>query len=450
MNSFSESRDLDSSRTAVDTLLAHTSGHDQQVALLKNLTQKHLSIGSDYLYWKLAEVDEPQANSYYQTLVQNYPQSDYAPESAWRLLWPLLNSGDSNGFMSQAQRYLSQYPYARSAPKALFWMGKLQEAAKPMEATADYEQLLERYPTSYYAFRAQGRLSVLAKGKADPGWATKAQRSDYPPAETRLNALDIMPSAEQLGEGDLGRSLRSQTRELQAIGAADDVLLIVGEAMHGQIPPAVSSWAEQTDGDKSKGLRLMRDALEKLTRDRFTAEMSRHEKLKPVGTPDELKLLYPVYFPEPVRAGGVKNQIDPYLIEALMREESYFNEFAISGSNARGLMQLLPATAQDVASWESLPSFKTGDLFVPEVNIKLGSRYLGYLHQLFNGNPMPAVGAYNGGPNAMKRWVYASADFAHDPDMFVERIPYEQSRDYIKKVFAGYWNYTRLYSKTSL
>jgi soluble lytic murein transglycosylase len=440
-----EAKDDDSAHAAVDAILAHTPDATQQVATLNTLAQQHLKIGGDYLLWKLAEADSSNANSHYQTLVQDYPQSDYAPESGWRLLWPVLNSGNTSSYLSQAQHYLSQYPYARSAPKALFWIAKLQEGPKPLEATAAYNRLMEQYPSSYYAFRAKGRLKVLTGGKPDSGWVTSATRSDYPPTETDLNGLDILPSPEQFADGELGRVLRSQARELQAIGAADDVRLLVGESLHGDLPPAVASWAEQVSGDRAKGMRTIRDALDKQTKAVFLANANNTRSVKPAGTPDEMKLLYPVYFSQPVLDFGSKNKVDPYLIQALMREESYFNEFAISGSNARGLMQLLPTTARDVAGWENLPHFQTSDLFVPEVNIRLGSRYLGYLHQLFNGNAMPAVGAYNGGPNAMKRWVSSSTVLASDPDMFVERIPYEQSRDYIKKVFAGYWNYTRLY-----
>jgi len=445
-----DAKDTDSAHAAIDAILAHTPDAKQQIATLNTLSQQHLKIGGDYTLWKLAEIDDEKANGYYQTLTQNYPQSDYAPESGWRLLWPLLNNGDNANYMSQAQRYLSQYPYARSAPKALFWMAKLLEPTKPLEATTAYQRVLDQYPGSYYAFRAKGRLQVLTGGKKDSGWLTNAQRTDYPPTETDINGLDIMPPADQFAAGELGRVLRNQARELQAIGAPDDVRLIVSESLHGELPPAVASWAEQAAGDRAKGMRTIRDALEKQTKELFLANAANHQALKPAGTSSELKLLYPVYFSAPVHSFSGKNKVDPYLIQALMREESYFNEFAISGSNARGLMQLLPTTAKDVAGWENMPRFQTSDLFVPEVNIRLGSRYLGYLHQLFNGNAMPAVGAYNGGPNAMKRWVSSSTILASDPDMFVERIPYEQSRDYIKKVFAGYWNYTRLYCATNL
>jgi soluble lytic murein transglycosylase len=125
-----------------------------------------------------------------------------------------------------------------------------------------------------------------------------------------------------------------------------------------------------------------------------------------------------------------------------MREESYFNPLAVSGSNAMGLMQLMPTTASEVARWEAMPSFQPMELFVPEVNVKLGSRYLKHLHELFQGNSMLAVGSYNGGPNAVKRWLSVAQK---DPDWFVESIPYEQTRTYIKKVFTSYWNYRQLY-----
>jgi soluble lytic murein transglycosylase len=207
----------------------------------------------------------------------------------------------------------------------------------------------------------------------------------------------------------------------------------------------VESWVQQASGDRAKGLRTIRDALA----DRMKTALqgngdNRATAPQASGTSDELKLLYPVYFPDSIADAGRRNGVDPLLIQSLMREESYFNEFAISTSNARGLMQLLPATASDIAHWEGMP-FRTADLFKPDVNVRLGSRYLAFLHEKFNGNSMPAVGAYNGGPNAMARWVRNSPYFSSDPDMFVERIPYEQSRDYIKKVFGSYWNYQRLY-----
>lgn len=429
-------KDNDEAKKAIDTIAGYSAS---PAATLRALSSKHLKTGGDYILWKLAELDPGNANAYLQALLKDYPLSDYAPESNWKQLWPLLAAGQNDAYIEHARAFLGRYGYARSASKALFWIGKLQEKSNPAEATRTYERLLSQYPTSYYAFRASGRLQVLTRNRPDPGWLTHEDRG-YPPDDSDPNLLSIMPPAGQFGGN--GQNRRDAAVELQAIGAGEDVRLFVQEAT-GNLPPAVQSWVEQVGGDRAKGLRTIRDALEKQTKDDFLA--SGNKSVRPQGTKDELRLLYPIYFPEPIRQAGQRNELDPLLIQSLMREESYFNEFAISSSNARGLMQLMPATARDVAGWESLPGFTIASLFTPEVNIRLGSRYLAHLHQLFNGNSMPAVGAYNGGPGAMKRWIQSSPYFTEDPDLFVERIPYEQSRDYIKKVFTSYWNYTRLY-----
>lgn len=442
-----QAKNLEEARTAIDTVLAHSASADDKKALLATLTTQPLTFGGDYILWKLAELDTEQAAAHYRQLLQRYPSSDYAPESGWQLLWPLLNNGQNTTFIQQGQQYLSRYPYSKAAPKVLFWIAKLQEKSSPAESTRAYQNLVQQYPTNYYAFRAKGRLKILTEGKADPGWPTLASRPDYGNIHLDLNTLDILPPAEKFGAGDLGWHRRGAAKELQRIGAAEDLRLLATETM-GTIPPTIESWAAQVSGDRAKGLRAIRDGLDKQVKDSFIN--SGGKSIQPAGTRDELKLLYPVYFSDIISGVGSKNRLDPFLIQALMREESYFNEFAISGSNARGLMQLLPSTAKEVAGWEGMPSFQTGDLFSPAVNIRLGSRYLSHLHELFNGNSMPSVGAYNGGPNAMKRWVQGSTSFASDPDLFVERIPYEQSRDYIKKVFTSYWNYSRLYSTSTL
>lgn len=437
-------KDMETLRDGVDTILANEPPA-RHTTVLKALADRRLPLGGDYILWKLAEADPTHAEARYQALLRTYPKGDYAPESAWRLLWPTLSAGNTDVYIAGAKSYLSRYPYARSAPKALFWIARLSEKSSPTAAMEAYNRLLDQYPASYYAFRAEGRLAVLRDGKTDPGWPTLAGRADYPPEAMNLNTLDILPPVARFGAEERGSMLRSEARELQLIGAAEDVRLLVGEAL-GKLPPAVESWAAQVSGDRPKGLRIIREALDERAKEAFiAASLSGSASTNTIPTTDEMKLLYPLCFAELISMSSAKNTLDPYLVQALAREESYFNEFAISTSDARGLMQLLPSTAQDVAGWESLSAFQTRDLFLPEVNIQLGSRYLAHLHGLFNGNAMPAVGAYNGGPAAMQRWVRTSPDFSGNPDMFVERIPYEQSRDYIKKVFAGYWNYTRLY-----
>ena len=456
----------DETTEAVDAILAATSSTERKISLLKTIHAKPLAFGGDYPLWKLAELAPSSlSNGYYRQLLDQFPQGDYAPESGWHLLWPLLTSGQGHEYVTQARHYLERYAYARSAPKVLFWVGKVLEKSNPPEAAATYQQVRDQYPSSYYAFRAEGRLKAIAGGESDPGWLTEPENSGYPGFSTNINTLDLMPPPERFSMGLAGHNLRAEASELQHIGVPEDVRLFVSEAL-GELPPAVSSWIEQASGDRAKGIRTLRTALDSQAREAFhlTGKMTEPNSpslmMPPSGTaansslfsadtltPDAMKLLYPLYFADVIAQAGKRQKLDPFLVQALMREESYFNEFAVSGSNARGLMQLLPATAADVAQWEDLRSFKTADLFLPETNIRLGSRYLSHLHTLFHQNSMPAVGAYNGGPGAMSGWVRASSVFTSDPDMFVERIPYGQSRDYIKKVFAAYWNYRRLYTQ---
>jgi soluble lytic murein transglycosylase len=435
-------KNMDEFREALDLVLNHSGSAG--LSLLRKLEGQALPVGGDYVLWRLAELEPSRSTTLYAQILARYPESDYAPESGWNLLWPLLNSGRRLEYLTQAQRYIERYPYARSAPKALFWIGKLQEKSSPLLAKETYQKLVQQYPNNYYAFRAQGRLRALS-GNSDPGWVTFAGRQDYPVQLMDIKQLDILPPAAAFEPGERGRRLRELAKELVAIGVPEDVNLLLSSVM-SEVPASVQSWSAQLTGDRAKGLRLMREAHEAQAKAAFLSGRS-----TPPRVPEsEWKLLYPLYFNDLIKDAGAKAGLDPFLVQALMREESYFNEFAISSSNAQGLMQLLPSTAKEVAAWEALASFKTGDLFTPAVNIRLGTRYLGFLHQQFKGNSMLSVGAYNGGPGAMKRWVQNSDCLYSDPDLFVERIPYAQSRDYIKKVFASYWNYTRLYAKSAI
>lgn len=435
--------DMIQAREGVDLVLAQAPGKTPaRTLMLARLRALQLPMGGDYVLWKSSEVAPHEAMGYYQQIVQAYPQGDYAPESAWRLLWPLWLQGRYEAYQAGARAYLERYPYARSASKALFWLAKAQEKTQPEQAIQSYRQVLELYPTSYYAFRATGRLKALVEHKPDPGWRLSHALPAYPPALDTSDTPRILPPSAEFGSTGVGERRYEAAQELLAIGATEDVKLLVSEAT-GQVSPAIRSWAEQRGGNRAPGIRVMRDALEARARTQF--EQSADRVYRPVGTLDELRLVYPVHFSDEIAQMAGRARLDPYLVQSLMREESYFHEFAISSSNALGLMQLLPSTAAEVAGWEKLTGFKSQDLFVPAVNTRLGTRYLAHLHELFNQNAMPAVGAYNGGPNAMKRWIQASAHFQSDPDLFVETIPYEESRQYIIKVFGSYWNYVRLY-----
>jgi tetratricopeptide (TPR) repeat protein len=134
---------------------------------------------------------------------------------------------------------------------------------------------------------------------------------------------------------------------------------------------------------------------------------------------------------------------DPFLMLALVREESRFDPFAISRSGAIGLAQIMPATGAMIAEELGYQDFHTQNLFDVETNLKFGSFYLKKMITRF-GNPEYALAAYNAGPHRVTEWL---SRLDHNSlDEFVENIPFSETRKYVKRVLATYWSYSRIYS----
>ncbi|MCS7173403.1 MAG: lytic transglycosylase domain-containing protein [Armatimonadetes bacterium] len=128
--------------------------------------------------------------------------------------------------------------------------------------------------------------------------------------------------------------------------------------------------------------------------------------------------------------------VDPLLLLAVMREESRFDPQAVSHAGAVGLLQLLPATAREL---DATVDFR--DLLSPAVNLRLGARYLAEQLQRFKDLRL-ALAAYNAGPGAARAFA---AGGIRDPDEFVERIPYAETRTYLRRVLQSYGIYRWLY-----
>lgn len=437
---------------------------DQMQSVLKPLHQQAFPTGADAIAWTLAQLDAANAPAYYQRLLKAYPDSPYAPESQWALLRPLVLAGNWATFQPKGQAFLKRYAYAAAAPKVAFWLGKAAEQqGQYPEAQRHYQRVLSDYPYTYYAMRAFGRLQELKTGQPDGGWpvlayeqsnyteqvgtaepetvaAAAAQVTPLPPTSATTGQADaslgFTPTLEAIPTGILATvaaspNSRPLVDELGAIGASTDLRLWLQE--RGQEPSAaLEAWHAQQQGHTDQGIRLLRDSL-----------LAKANEVKQLS-PDALRVLYPLPYTDTIATFARDHRLDPYLVQSLMREESFFNRLAVSSSNAMGLMQLLPSTASEVAGWEGM-GFQAVQLFVPEVNVQLGTRYMQYLFKQLN-HPMFSVGAYNGGPGAMQRWLKeAPPEYKVDLDRFVEAIPYEQTRTYIQKVFGSYWVYNLLY-----
>jgi soluble lytic murein transglycosylase len=141
--------------------------------------------------------------------------------------------------------------------------------------------------------------------------------------------------------------------------------------------------------------------------------------------------VYPEPFASGVRALEAEHALPRGLIHAIMRQESAFDPAIVSPASAVGLMQLMPATAKQAASEISLP-FDEADLVRPDVNLRLGAFYMAKLSKMFQGNVALTAAAYNAGPRAVSHWVEAGSD--NEIDLWVARIPFDETRNYVARV----------------
>jgi len=142
--------------------------------------------------------------------------------------------------------------------------------------------------------------------------------------------------------------------------------------------------------------------------------------------------------------------VDPALVYAIMRQESAFNAEATSPAGARGLMQLMPATARFTASLEGVRGVDKGSLYNPELNVALGQRFLRYLleHPEIEGNLFRLAVAYNAGPGNLSKWD-RKVQHNGDPLLFIESLPARETRGFVQRVLANLWIYRMRFGQPS-
>jgi soluble lytic murein transglycosylase len=150
---------------------------------------------------------------------------------------------------------------------------------------------------------------------------------------------------------------------------------------------------------------------------------------------------YPLVYSAPVSQYTSANALSEGLIYALMRAESGFSPAIKSPAGAIGLMQLMPATAKATARESG--TFNPQNLVIPDYNIKLGTRHFRDLLKEYDGDVVYSIAAYNAGANAVDRWRKGFKGLKKDE--FIESIPYQETRDYVKKVYASAATYRKLY-----
>ncbi|MGF1536829.1 MAG: transglycosylase SLT domain-containing protein [Elainellaceae cyanobacterium] len=372
----------------------------------------------------LERLDSPQsASQVRQTILQQYGDSDTAAELRWVQAQRAAEAADLVTAWRWATEIVKQNPENEYAPAAAFWVGRwASQLGKPEEAKMAYEYVLRTYPESYYAWRSATSLGwdvgdfATARHK-QPTLAPSAARSPLPTGSETLQVLY------QLGQDQDAWALwqveyDNPVQPTVAQQMTDGLLRLgVGDNLEGIFMLSSLDWrAESTDefseADAKASLAYWRG-------------------------------LYPFPFRPLIEAWSTEYRLNPALVTALIRQESRFEPEIQSSADAKGLMQVIPPTAEWVAGQLGLSDYQ---LTNPEDNIQLGTWYLNYTHEEYGDNSLYAVASYNAGPGNVADWI-ARFDTS-DPDRFIARIPFSETKGYVQSVFENYWNYLRLYNPT--
>jgi soluble lytic murein transglycosylase len=367
-------------------------------------------------------------------MAEDYPDGDMTLEGVFRLAVRQLEKRDFNTAVQVLERARSLEKPERKKPR-IEELGREQyflarariESGEVERGLAEYEQLIRDYPLSYYMLHAFTRLHTADSSRAQALLAAAQQRAAAEPF--------IFDLPRSLDQARFNRAL-----ELLRVGdieAASPELSFLG-LDKAEVAPRVL-WGTALLYQRAGAARASSQ----------TARLLQPEWLQRWPT-DEWSKAWQLAYPRPyeriVSQEATKSGVAESLIYAVMREESAFDPAAVSPANAYGLMQLIEPTARHYAKESGIPANPRA-LLLPWVNIALGSRVLAKFSGMFPDNSLLAVPGYNAGPGRPKQWLkeLGSTDF----DVWVELIPFRETRHYTKRVLASRATYDYLYETQS-
>jgi len=338
-------------------------------------------------------------------------------ENLWTLGWIHILARKDADAIRAFDLYLKRYPDADYTSNALFWSAKVHgRNGRTSQRDASFNTLIRLYPYSYYSYRARSNLGLPMEvaNQINSGFAFPLTENTGAVEDSRLRTIRELMEIGLYAEG---------AREMQRLAAErpDDKMLAFTLA---------ELYVEAGEPLKANVL------LQKNFRD-----IVRHG-----GTnvpPRFWEILYPRQHWRSIEAAAVRSAIDPHLITAIIRQESGFDPSVVSNAGAVGLMQIMPQEASRIAQKANLPAITREELFDPQKNVLIGAAEIRQKVAAMGGNQLLGIAAYNAGEDPVGRWVTRTPP--DDIDLFVESIPYNETRLYVKSVTRNLFEYRRIY-----
>lgn len=363
-----------------------------------------------FLVADLAHDDQDMATARpaYREVADNFEGRDRAGLSLMRLAGSFFQQGDYPSAAATWQEYRESYPTGERWLEATYWAGRAHEAAGESALAADlYQAARDREPLSYYALKSSERLGL-------PFWPPPM--SESPPVDG---------AAEARVDGWL---------------APVDLLLEAG--LYSEAEAEADRVIARAGDDRS----LLYPLAERLNERGLTVRGIRIGlRLQNAGdrSPRLLRIVYPFPYRPMVEAEASEKGLDPFLVAALIRQESLFKARISSPAGARGLMQVMPETGRGLARGAGIDGWDVELLFQPEINAHLGTTFLAEQMRRWDGSLPSVFSAYNAGPNRIQAWQRFPE--YEDEELFTERIPYRETRDYVKILTRNIAVYRGLY-----
>ena len=391
----------------------------------------------------LEEGKDEEAIGWFKRQTARYPQGDMAADAHWYVVRDYQKKKDWAGLVAYVEGVSdpnedSLYTAGRLGYYRARALGRL---GKEEEARQQYRATLQAHTLGFYALLSAHQLAMM-----QPGVGAEALTR----VENLCRLEGFVLCQELAGGGDVALPEITIPQDVRQERAFRRGVLLLHLGLPGLAEGDFRRLAGKLSGDESKlwALALLLHAANAhhLSHDIPRRRIERWQQSYPGAGRGELtwQIAYPRPYLELVRRWAQERKLPESLVYALMREESGFNPRIESWANARGLLQLMVPTAETAArrsGWDR--AIEPQDLFEPELNIRLGTAYQDQLAERFARHPALIIAGYNAGGHRIQEWLERQGDLPLD--VWIEMIPYSQTRNYTKRVLTSLWTYAWLY-----
>jgi soluble lytic murein transglycosylase len=386
----------------------------------------------------------PEAAANWERIINEYPSADNALRGLFLAGITYYRMGQFDKALAVFQHYQKVATDSGDQAAAYFWMAKTKSAnGDATGASSDWATAQQANPGGYYSIRAgevlQNESPLQAASTFDLGFDLNYDRIE---AEAWLRSKFSIPQNVDLsGLGDLRGNIHLERGDLYWQMGLKDAASTEFEILRNDLT---------SDGINS--YRLLNHFMDIGLY--YSAILTSRQILDVAGLNDATSLDAPIFFNH-IRFGPYYRDLvvsdsnttglNPLLVFSLIRQESFFESFIVSYLGAIGLMQVMPATGQEVAGNLGWPAnYQKSDLYRPMVNILYGASYLAGQKTYLNGDLYAAVAAYNAGAGNVQIWMSLANN---DPDLFLEIIRFDETRTYLQNITEFLAIYRALYER---